>query len=131
MMIHLDHVAPASLKLALVVDDEILIAMTIADHCRDLGLPALEATTSAQALALLDRHPDIDALITDVRMPGLSGPELARIALSHRPGIAVVFVTGYAGEPGLIDPTERWPVLYKPFDLDQLTPALIEAAQRR
>jgi len=115
---------------ALVVDDEALTAMVIADHVRSLGLEVSEAYGPAEALSLIDRHAEIDALVTDVRMPVMTGPEMVRRALARRPGLAVVFVTGFAVEDAATA-FGRWPVLRKPFDLTALTPALLRAASLR
>jgi len=115
---------------ALIVDDEALIAMAIAEYCRDLGVDAIAAFDPAQALDLLARHPDIEALVTDVRMPGMNGPELVRRALLARPDLAVLFITGFAAESDLADAGD-WPVLRKPFDLCALGPALRRALSLR
>lgn len=108
---------------ALVVDDEALITTAIAEYFRDLGVQTLEAVDPLRALELIAQHPEIEALITDVRMPGMNGPELVRRALGARPDLAVLFITGYAGE-GELDNAGAWPVLRKPFDLSALGPAL-------
>lgn len=115
---------------ALIVDDEALIAMAIAEYCCDLGVEAIAAFDPAQALDLLARHPDIEALVTDVRMPGMNGPELVRRALLARPDLAVLFITGFAAESDLADAGD-WPVLRKPFDLSALGPALRRALALR
>lgn len=115
---------------ALVVDDESLVAMAIAEYFRDLGVETLEAFDPMQALDLLGRHPGIEALVTDVRMPGMNGPELVRRALRERPDLAVLFITGFAAEAEL-EGAGDWPVLRKPFDLSALGPALQRAVDLR
>ena len=104
---------------ALVVDDEPMILEILAQHCSALGMSVREAGEGAAAFTLLEADPDIEVLVTDVRMPGLDGPSLAERALSLRPGLKVIFVTGYTTYRNL-----RWPVLRKPFDLDELEAAL-------
>ncbi len=106
-------------RVALVVDDEPMILEILAQHCSALGMSVREAGGGAAAFALLEAHPDIGVLVTDVRMPGLDGPSLAERALSLRPGLKVIFVTGYTTYRSL-----TWPVLRKPFDLDELEAAL-------
>lgn len=62
----------------------------------ELGYAVLEAQGASDALALLDAHPDIVLLFTDVVMPGVDGPKLAREALKRRPDLKVLFTSGYA-----------------------------------
>jgi CheY-like chemotaxis protein len=114
----------------LVVDDEVLVAMTMAEHLRAQGCTVLEAFGPDQALSLLAAHPEVEAIITDVRMPGMLGTELARAVRRGRPDIAVVFCTGYAGdaEAGGFN---GWPVLAKPFPLDAIGPALAQAREHQ
>jgi CheY-like chemotaxis protein len=117
-------------RAALIVDDEALIAMALAEYCRDLGVEAFAASDPFQALEILDRHPEVEALVTDVRMPGMNGPELARRAVAARPDLAVLFITGFTAEGDLADAGD-WPVLRKPFDLGALGPALARALALR
>lgn len=117
-------------RCALIVDDEALIAMAIAEYCCDLGVEALAVFDPIEALDVLGRHPEIEALVTDVRMPGMNGPELVRRARVGRPDLAVLFITGFAAEADLADAGD-WPVLYKPFDLGALGPALQRALDLR
>jgi CheY-like chemotaxis protein len=118
------------IRSVLVVDDEVLVAMSVAEHCRGMGSVAYEAFGANAALSVLESHPEIDALVTDVRMPGLSGPALAAEALSRRPGLAVVFITGFAtdSDRGAFG---SWPVLTKPFPLEAIGPALQRAMALR
>lgn len=115
---------------ALIVDDEALIAMAIAEYCRDLGADATAVFDPMQALEILGRQPEIEVLVTDVRMPGINGPELVRRARLTRPNLAVLFITGFAAEGDLADAGD-WPVLRKPFDLSALGPALQRALDLR
>lgn len=117
-------------RVALVVDDDELAAMVIAEHCRSIGIDVSEAYHPREALDLLTRRGDIEAIISDVRMPGMNGPELVRRAIELHPNMAVVYVTGYAVEDidGALAP---WPVLRKPFDLAELGPALRRASGLR
>jgi CheY-like chemotaxis protein len=106
----------------LLVDDEPMILEILAQHCLALGMSVREAGEGAAAFTLLEADPDIEVLVTDVRMPGLDGPSLAERALTLRPRLKVIFVTGYTTYPSL-----TWPVLRKPFDLDELEAALHHA----
>jgi CheY-like chemotaxis protein len=109
-------------RVALVVDDEPMILEILAEYCASLGMEVLEAADGTEALRLVEVRPDIEVLVTDVRMPGLDGPTLAVQTLAMLPDIRVIFVTGYTTYRSSI-----WPILRKPFDLIELETALREA----
>lgn len=80
----------------------------------ELGYLVIEAGSGGAALEILDRRPDIDLLLVDFAMPGMNGAELAREARSKRPGLPVLFVTGYADFSALRDvPRDR--IIEKPL----------------
>lgn len=119
----------------LVVDDEPTMRMMMVDALGLIEFECLEAHDGPSALAVLDQHPGIDMLITDVGLPGgLNGRQVADEARRRQPALPVLFVTGYAdnvplesdaGEPGIA-------VLTKPFALETLQQralALIETAK--
>jgi CheY-like chemotaxis protein len=109
-------------RVALVVDDEPMILEILTEHCASLGMKVFEAADGAGALGLVEAHAEIDVLVTDVRMPELDGPALVERALALRPEIKVIFVTGYTTYR-----SSTWPILRKPFDLDDLEAALRRA----
>jgi FixJ family two-component response regulator len=83
----------------------------------------LEGRSGNEALALCDRHPGrIDLLLTDVVMPGLSGPALAARLAATRGGMRVIYMSGYTdrafSQQGFLDPGT--PFLEKPFALEAL-----------
>jgi CheY-like chemotaxis protein len=106
----------------LVVDDEPMILEILVDHCASLGLTVYEACDGEPALHEIEQHPEIEVLVTDVRMPGLDGPALVEQALVLRPSLKVIFVTGYTTHHSTV-----WPILRKPFELDALDSALRQA----
>ena len=83
---------PSALRILLVEDDG-LIRMTSAALLRTLGHQVFEAVDADEALAVLEDWL-IDLLITDVNLPGCSGVELARLALTREPQLRVIFATG-------------------------------------
>jgi CheY-like chemotaxis protein len=109
----------------LVVDDEPMILEILVEHCAALGLTVFEAPDGEPALREIERHPEIEVLVTDVRMPGLDGPALVERALVLRPSLKVIFVTGYTTHH-----SSAWPILRKPFELDELDTALRQALLR-
>ncbi len=108
----------------LVVDDDVLVAMGTVAMLEDLGHTALEAHSGRKALELLAEHADVQAVITDHAMPGMTGVELAREIAKARPLLPVVLATGYAELPSGEDP--GLPRLAKPFRQDHLAAMLEE-----
>ncbi|MEM1078354.1 MAG: ATP-binding protein [Pseudomonadota bacterium] len=109
--------------IVLLVEDEAPVRAFAARALRLNGFTVLEAECAEAALELLENPAlEVDLFVTDVIMPGLDGPSWVRRALVDRPGIPVVFVSGYA-EDLLSDDEERIPnsvFLPKPFSLKQL-----------
>ena len=80
----------------LVVEDDEDVRQFAADSLRELGYCVLEAAGGASALTLLrERTSDVQLLVTDVIMPGLSGKELANAAAEQVAGLKVLYVSGY------------------------------------
>jgi CheY-like chemotaxis protein len=87
-----------SAPLVLVVDDEALVRMNLADCLTYGGFDVLEAEDADQALDVLDSNPSVAALITDVRMPGSrDGFELAREVAASKSHIRIFVMSGYVG----------------------------------
>ena len=80
----------------LVVEDDEVLRAHATEILRELGYQVLAAANGAQALELIDREPAIDLLFTDIVMPGgMNGRQLADEAVRRRPGLRVLFTTGY------------------------------------
>jgi two-component system, cell cycle sensor histidine kinase and response regulator CckA len=106
----------------LVVDD--------ADHVRELarrllqrqGYRVLLAAHANEARQLFEKVPSIDVLLTDVVMPGASGPDLTRQLIDEHPGLKVIYMSGYTEEAvmthGVLNPGIAF--LHKPFTSDAL-----------
>lgn len=86
----------------------------------------ITASSGLEALQLLQRKPDIDAVISDIMMPGMSGIELAEEIARRKPELPVVLMTGYSDklEAGA---AVSWPVLTKPFAIKELAAGLLKA----
>ena len=113
----------------LLVEDEPLIRLAVADYLRECGFRVLEASNADDALAILTAtSPEfrIDILFSDVRMPGkLDGFGLARWVREHRPGLPVLLGSGDAKKSDLArELCEKEGVFEKPYDLKQLVARL-------
>ena len=99
--------------LILVVDDDVLVGMGTAAMLEDLGHDVLEATSGQSALAILAERSDIDMVITDHAMHGMTGVQLAQHIRHQRPTMPIILATGYAELPH--GQTTDLPRLPKPF----------------
>ncbi|MBE7213116.1 MAG: response regulator, partial [Gluconacetobacter diazotrophicus] len=86
---------PAAAGTVLLVEDDALIRMASADMLRDAGLDVVEADSAEHAETVLAAGP-VSVLVTDINLPGRSGPELAARARQLHPAIGVVFASGEA-----------------------------------
>jgi CheY-like chemotaxis protein len=83
----------------LVVEDEILLTEIITEELEEAGYQVLTAFTGEEALTYLDGPDAIDLLFTDIRLPGgMDGWRLAEAARRLRPGLPIIYVTGYSAE---------------------------------
>ena len=107
----------------LVVEDEPLVSMLLIDLLEELGYATIDAADAASGLKVLQSDRRIDLLITDVGLPGgMNGRQLVDVARVARPGLKVLFVTGYA-DGGVLDDYQSTPgthVITKPFAIPNL-----------
>lgn len=102
----------------LLVDDDVLIAMSSTDMLIDLGHEVVEVHSGKAALKIIDSGENFDLLITDYSMPGMTGMELAKAARDRVPDLPVLLASGYADlPPGVEIDVVR---LGKPYSQDQL-----------
>jgi len=94
------------------------------------GYTVLVASNADEALRLFEEHPSIDLLLTDVVMPGASGPELTRQLVERRPALKVVYMSGYTEEAIVQHGVPRIAFLHKPFTSDTLVRKLREVLDR-
>ena len=109
-------------KVALLVEDELAVRVVVAEVLSDLGYTVLEADNSQSGLRIVETLARIDILLTDVGLPGgMNGRQLADAAREQRPGLKVLFLTGYAESSavgnGLME--QGMEVMTKPFDLER------------
>jgi two-component system cell cycle sensor histidine kinase/response regulator CckA len=118
----------------LLVEDEELVREMIVDTLGQSGYRVLSAATPWQALAMAEAHKGtIDVVLTDVVMPGLTGVDVAERLKPLRPGVPVVYMSGYSNDVmsryGLS--VERGDFLLKPFTTDALLARMRESIRLR
>ncbi len=129
------HRAPGRRGTILVVDDDPAVLHLMSTVLGARGHVVIEAPNGTAALAAAERHLDeIELLVTDVLMPGMTGPQLATELRGRRASIPVLFVSGYSDGAVSIDDPTRSAMLEKPFGSDELVARvellLSEAAAR-
>jgi len=116
-----EHLGKADETILVVEDDNDVRAFSI-DTLRDLGYSVLEAHDAEVGLHILQRHPEIQMVFTDVGLPGMNGRELIEQVRELRPAMKVLFTSGYARQAivhdGRLDPGVE--LLTKPFTRAQL-----------
>jgi CheY-like chemotaxis protein len=116
----------ATVETILVVDDDADIRHVISRALSGSGYRVLLAATGEQALDLLAAHDGpLHLLLTDVLMPGLSGPDLARRVRVTYPGVRVLYSSGFVGEHDFVGDDvggagRDAPFLKKPYSLTAL-----------
>jgi len=107
----------------LLVEDEASLRELAKELLEEMGYTVLAAASPGEALAVCEKHAGaIDLLLTDVIMPVMSGKELSERIGSLKPGIKVLFTSGYTADViahrGVLEPDVRF--LAKPFTLEAL-----------
>ena len=111
----------AEVGVVLVVDDDPAVRDATAALLELRGYRVLEASDGPEALALLERSPEVGLLLTDIRLPnGMDGLELARRALGHRPDLEVLYVSGDIGAAVAVEGVPPLHCIAKPFTMDEL-----------
>ena len=117
--------APASLRILVVEDDPRVLAAT-AGALEELGHDAIVCDDPLAAPGLLAANADIALILSDVLMPRQTGPEMIAALAPHYPHVAVLFVTGFAGEANRAQFGSH-EILRKPFTLKALERAVATA----
>jgi CheY-like chemotaxis protein len=130
-LVHTPVAAPASAGFAaaravpgetvLVIDDEPTLRMLMIEVLEELGYSTIQAADGAAGLQVLRSNARVDLLITDIGLPGgINGRQLAEAGRAARPGLKVLFVTGYAeGGDGMVAAGAS--LITKPFTIETLT----------
>jgi len=109
----------AASDVILIVDDDRTIREVVAEYLQDSGYPVIQAAGGSEALQLIAERPELRVLITDVRMPGMSGIELAEKARRENGSLKIILISGYF-QPQPIK--QRF--LRKPFRMKELEAAV-------
>lgn len=121
----------AAARTVLLVEDDDVVRAVVAEMLAELGYVVREAGGSEEALELAGDRDEMDILLTDVVMPGLSGLELADKLRELRPGLRVLFMSGYTARPGSKAQEALGPgasFLQKPFTFELLRQKLTTLA---
>ncbi|RYH63710.1 MAG: response regulator [Alcaligenaceae bacterium] len=114
------------------VDDESSVLDLVMEVLLDLGCDAQSAVEGKDAYARIQAGSAIDLLITDIRMPGMSGLELADKVRQIRPDLPILFITGYASEfERGVELAPGTSLLVKPFSLAKLGATVRDILDRR
>jgi signal transduction histidine kinase/CheY-like chemotaxis protein len=110
--------------LVLLVDDNAEVRAVLRRQLDEIGHEVIEAPNGEEALAIIDRVPELAVLVSDIIMPGaMDGRRLAALARQRRPELRVVLVTGYA--EGLDEAADRpFTLLHKPCTKEELAAAI-------
>ena len=113
---------PAGGYTVLVVDDEEPVRRLAVRMLTWAGYQAIEAAHGREALAAIEQHTgQVHLVLTDIKMPGMSGRELGRLVEERWPGKPILYMSGFASEVfrgGLLEPGA--PFLAKPFTQEDL-----------
>lgn len=129
-----DLPAPAArVPVILVVEDEALLRLTLADHLQGCGFAVLEASNAHEAIEILGAERKIDVVLTDVKMPGeIDGFGLAKWVRDNRPGLPVFVASGYSGKFDLARELCAGEQFFaKPYDLDLVVAKIREHMDAR
>ncbi|RFC62975.1 response regulator [Fulvimarina endophytica] len=114
----------------LIVEDDALLRSEAVDLCEEAGFTAFEARNADQAIAMLERHPQIRVLFTDVEMPGtMDGLKLAHAVRERWPPVTIMVTSGRT-KVALEDMPENGLFFAKPYPPNGIVAALNEIAGR-
>jgi DNA-binding NtrC family response regulator len=118
---------PYRLPAILVVDDEILVRIDLVDTIEDAGFATFEASSAEDAIRLIERHPDICVLFTDIDMPGpMDGLKLSHYVRERWPQIRIVITSGHVFTTAAQMPAQSEFIAkpHQPCDLQRLFRAI-------
>lgn len=120
-------------EIVLVVEDDSSVRLLITDVLKELGYRTIEAEDGERALPIIESSQHLDLVVSDVGLPGMNGRQLAEVAIAHRPGLRVLFVTGYAATAASRSDFlgEGMDMMTKPFSMDDFARKVREMLTRQ
>lgn len=119
----------SSLRRILVVEDQVLTRLAIAAALRQAGLIVIEAATADEALAYLDAGGVVDAVFSDIQMPGqIDGLQLAKHLKQTMPLIPVILTSGRFEATDVHDIAQ---FIHKPYGLVQVVQTILVLLERK
>jgi CheY-like chemotaxis protein len=116
-----------AMYIVLVVDDDPVVRRAVARFVASAGYQVIESSTPEQGLAAAERYP-VDLMITDLVMPNMTGYELAQRIADIRPGVRVIYMSGFTPDELAVERGRNSgpdPIfLQKPFAVDALMPSV-------
>jgi CheY-like chemotaxis protein len=103
----------------MIVDDDPEVRTIVAEFLEDFGYDVVQADSGREALDLLDRQGDVRMIISDIRMPDMSGIELADIATGRQRDLKIILISGY-----FVSQQVERRFLRKPFRMRELEAAV-------
>jgi CheY-like chemotaxis protein len=103
----------------MIVDDDPEVRVIVAEFLQDFGYQVVQAGGGVEALDLLARTPDLRMIITDIRMPDMSGLELADLATQRQRDLKIILISGY-----FVSQQVERRFLRKPFRMRELEAAV-------
>jgi len=121
-------IEPGRGETVLVVEDDTSVRFTVTELLKDLGYTFFEAADAAEAIPRLQSDRRIDLLVTDVGLPNMNGRQLAEIGRQLRPGLKVLFISGYTEKATLRGEFlgAGMQMLNKPFTVETLSAKIRE-----
>ena len=116
--------APSDRRVILVVDDDAIVLLNTVELLKDLGHDVLSAPSAQAGLETVQNRPDVELIITDQAMPGMTGLQMIEKLGRIQPSLPIILATGYAELPA--GTSFKGPRLAKPFDDDELRKAIDE-----
>ncbi|MDB5104814.1 MAG: Signal transduction histidine kinase regulating C4-dicarboxylate transport system [Fibrobacteres bacterium] len=118
----------SDMKKLLIVDDEPQVLSLVSSVAKAMEYEVIQAQDGLEALLAHGQNPDINALVTDIRMPGVNGFQLAQALREKIPDLPILFISGYYDrtdeEFQTLAATGTY-FLAKPFTLQQLGSGLL------
>ncbi len=117
---------PIHNKTVLIAEDEVLVRLQLADTLTDAGYTVYEASGADEAIAMMEKHPEIEVLITDIDMPGsMDGLKLSHFVRHKYPPVRIIVASSHV-KIDACDLPERGVYLGKPYDTPKIQRLLAE-----